>query len=504
MITRDPDQAASRRYDVIVVGGGIYGVALCWLAARSGLSVLLLEREDFGHATSFNHLRIIHGGFRYLQNLDLARFFESVGERRWLLTHFSNRVRPLPCLMPLYDRGLHRVPVLRLALRLNDLLSRHRNEGVGADRQLPDGAIVSREEVMRIFPEVVADDLRGGAIWHDGSVDDPQRLLIEWLGHACQLGATALNYVEARDLLSDGGKLTGVAAQDLAGGGDLEFHGDIVINAAGPWCRALAAGFEHGRDREELFRPSLAFNVLFERPALSDHALALTPPRPGGTTLVLRPWYGRLLAGTVHEPWRDASDVRPQPGAATLAHFIADLNLAAPRLELTSSEVLRVFAGFLPARRSGSAALAVRETILDHGAAGGPQGLWSVSGVKYTTARLVAEKTLSRIFPERQKRFYDSRRALDLIAQVNGRRGLLPAESWPLSMTAPWREQLEEIITEESVIHLDDLIFRRTNLGNHPPTALKLAPALCELLPWDAGRAAMEVERLRLCMKECR
>jgi glycerol-3-phosphate dehydrogenase len=123
IITRDPVGAVRGRYDLIVVGGGIYGVMILLEASRRRLNALLVERDDFGGQTSFNSLRIIHGGLRYLQTLDLHRFRESVSERQWFLRTFPDLIRPLPCLMPLHGDGLRRPPVLRAALAANDFLS---------------------------------------------------------------------------------------------------------------------------------------------------------------------------------------------------------------------------------------------------------------------------------------------------------------------------------------------------------------------------------------------
>ena len=99
-IPRLPVESASKQYDLLVIGGGIYGIALAFEAARRDYRTLLLERDDFGGGTSWSSLRIIHGGLRYLQTLDLRRFRESLAERRWFLRHCPDLVRPLPCLRP--------------------------------------------------------------------------------------------------------------------------------------------------------------------------------------------------------------------------------------------------------------------------------------------------------------------------------------------------------------------------------------------------------------------
>ena len=126
MIRRDPDAAVSREHDLIVVGGGIYGACLAVEPARRGLRPLLLERGDFCAATTWNSLRILNGGFRYLTKRDLPRFRESGSECRWFSRTFPDLVRPIECLMPLYGEGLKRPVFLASALWLNDRLSSER------------------------------------------------------------------------------------------------------------------------------------------------------------------------------------------------------------------------------------------------------------------------------------------------------------------------------------------------------------------------------------------
>ncbi|MGH6919140.1 MAG: FAD-dependent oxidoreductase, partial [Geminicoccaceae bacterium] len=279
-----------------MVGGGIYGISLALEAARRGLKVLLVERADYGGATSWSNLRILHGGLRYLQSLDLARFYESVGERSWFLRHFPDLVRPLPCLMPLYGRGLKRPSVFKAALLLNDILSWRRNAGVGRAIQLPKGRLSSAAETIALFPAVDRQGLQGGALWHDAVMLSPERVAIEMLRWACACGAGALNYVEATGLLVDRGAVRGILACDRIGGRELRLRAGTVINAAGPWARVLARGM--GSDLPALFRPVLAFNVLLDRPPIAEVAVAVEPRRAAAQTHFCLPWKGLLLAGT--------------------------------------------------------------------------------------------------------------------------------------------------------------------------------------------------------------
>ena len=504
MIRRDPEAASDAQLDLIVLGGGIYGAMLVFEAAKRGLRPLLLERDDFGGATSFNSLRIIHGGLRYLQSMDLPRFHESVQERRWFLQTFPDLVRPLPCLMPLYDRGLQRASVFKLALRVNDALSRRRNRGVRQDRHLPAGSILNSAATQRLFPMVDRLGLRGSALWYDACMPDSQRIVMETLRRGCALGAQTLNYVEAETLVQSGDAVQGIVARDRETGKAHEFSARVVVNATGPWSRITAQRFD--RDEESLFRSSIAWNLLFDREALSDHALAVVPKREGGQTYFLHPWKGRLLAGTGHAPWNGGAS-SPSPSDEQLGRFVRDLNDAIPGLHLSTDEITRVFAGLLPAKDQTGSRLAVREVIIDHGRSGGPKGLFSVSGVKFTSSRRVADKCLRQIFG---RRIHARRRdAGDLLPppRMNwdfGAKALLTVKD-----KASWAADLRNLAAEEAVVHLDDLYLRRTTLWEDKSSALALAPDVCRTLGWGQARTKAELQRLmnslgeyRLCVHE--
>lgn len=483
-IDRNPDAAAGARYDLIIVGGGIYGTMLALAAGWRGKRALLIERDDFGGATSGNHLRTLHGGLRYLQSLDVPRFFESVGERRWFLSQLPALARVLPCLMPLYGRGLMRPAVMGPALLLNDALGACRNRGVPGERRLPMGHLVGRKRAQELFPLAERRGLQGAALWYDAAMPEHQRLLMELLRWACSLGAGALNYVEAENLLRHDERVAGVLAQDRLSGQHLEFRAPVVVNASGPWCRELAQKFDQDHPRL-LRRRLLLFNVLFRRKALSECALALSPRRRPAHTYFVHNWQGRLLAGTGEVPLGDertAAEPRPEE----LAALIADLNDAVPELSLQEGDIEAVYAGILPATASGR--LASREVILAHGDRQGPAGLYSVSGVKYTTSRLVAEKAMKKIFPAARPRQPEPP------ADANSGRGFF-AYDWepPPGWSA---EALRGLVEEEAVVHLDDLVFRRCGLGENARRVRELLPRLRPLFPWSDLRWQQECERV--------
>ncbi|MEM8737027.1 MAG: FAD-dependent oxidoreductase [Planctomycetota bacterium] len=447
VIGRDVAAAADAAYDLVVVGGGIYGVCATLEAARRGKRVLLLEKRDYGSGTSFHSLRILHGGLRYLQSMDVRRFRDSVGERRWFMANFPELCVPLNCLMPLYNRGLKRPGVFRMALCLNEMMSFDRHRGVPAAARLSRGRVLSASATAAAFERVDPKGLKGAAQWTDGLMRSSERVQIELHRWAAACGAVQLNYVEAAGLTREGDSVAGVEAVDAVTGETVVFKTARVLNCAGGWCRSVAGAMD--RDVPRLFPRSLAFNLVLDVPALSDSAVAVAP-RGSGDMYFLVPWRGGVHAGTYHLAWegKDADDRTPPTEA--VERFLADLNAAVPGWGVGPADVRYVYAGQLPAVRAGAAAMSHVAPFHDHGG-----GLFSLAGHKYTTARLEALRALRRMFkgepfavrPDTDRPEGSGGGPWDGADGVIGARG--------------WQDRLGRLADEESVVYLDDLVMRR-------------------------------------------
>ena len=192
---------ANETYDVLVLGAGIYGISVARDAALRGLRVALIDKGDFGHATSSNHHKIIHGGLRYLQHGDLKRMRESIRERGVLLRIAPHLVRPLPFLLPIYKNSLPGKLLMSMALKLNDLISLDRNVHLDRKQKIPRGRIISSSECLQIWPDIDQRGLTGGAVYFDVQVDNPERLNLALVLSAVRAGAEVANYVEAKGFL---------------------------------------------------------------------------------------------------------------------------------------------------------------------------------------------------------------------------------------------------------------------------------------------------------------
>ena len=229
-----------KEFDLIVVGGGIFGVCAVWDAVLRGLSVALVERGDFCHATSANHLKMVHGGIRYIQHADLYRVRESSKERTALLRIAPHLVQPIPIVMPTYGHGMNGKEILYAGILLYDLTVFDRNKGLkDPARRIPNGRIISRKECLDLLPDLDKKGLTGAAIFYDGQMYNPPRLALSFVRSASTAGACVGNYLEVTGFSQKANRIIGVKVKNVLDGNKFEIRGKMVLNASGPWANKL-------------------------------------------------------------------------------------------------------------------------------------------------------------------------------------------------------------------------------------------------------------------------
>jgi glycerol-3-phosphate dehydrogenase len=392
---RDLDRLTESTFDVLVVGGGIYGLTIAYDAAQRGLTVALVERNDFGSGASFNHLRTIHGGLRYLQHMDIARARESVRERRTLARIAPHAVAPLPFALPLYRSIVRGKTALRAGFLLDRVIAAGRNRGVAASHRLRGGRVVGRSTAIQRFPGLKRRGLTGAAVFHDYLMPEPDRLVFSYALAASEHDAVLANHVEAVAPLTDGRRVVGVRARDGLSPRELEIAARVTVNATGSGIDRLLRplGTSSGI-------PMLkAMNLVTRRDAGDE---ALGGRGLSGRNLFLVPWRYRALFGT----WESDHAVEPDDTGVNerdVASFIAELNQAFPALDLTLADVTLVHRGVVPAIAHGDrVSLQGHDQWRDH-ASEGIDGLVTVSGAKFTTARAVAERATTKILAKLQR-----------------------------------------------------------------------------------------------------
>ena len=406
-LRRDLDRLASTEFDLVIVGGGIYGVWAALDAAQRGLSVALLEQNDFGSGTSANSQRVVHGGLRYLQHGDLKRMRESIRERSTLLRIAGHFVEPMRFLVPTYGLGLRGRPVMFTAMKLNDLVSADRNHGLSDSNQIPNGKMISRAKCLEMASGIQQDGLTGGALFYDAQVNNSERLALSVVRSAVAAGAQAANHIRVTGLIRDGKKVTGVWAEDRLTGKRLEINSRVTLCCAGPWTGRTASMISPGQtprnpQRFEVLRAvALVTRDLFDGmglavPSAKAHKDHKELVGKGYRNLFVTSWRGRSLVGTFYTDYTgDPDKLRVTPDE--VRGFIDEFNRAYPSAALTYDDVRFTFMGLLPKAPGASVGEPVCEKrfrLIDHATADGVDGLITVFGVKWTTARGVAEKAV--------------------------------------------------------------------------------------------------------------
>ncbi len=377
---RDLDALRDRRFDLLVIGGGITGAGVALDATLRGLAVALVDKRDFASGTSSVSSKLIHGGLRYLEHGRIGLVRESLRERKRLLRNAPHLVQPLRFVVPVY-RGA-RVPrwTLRLGLMLYDLLAGREN--------LRRSRTLSRKRIEVEFPALRSNALVGGAAYFDAQMDDA-RLCLEVIMTAAVNGACVANYVEVIAFEHKGGKIAGARVVDRVAGREFVIRARQVLNAAGPWVDAL--GRLAGDPDTPHLQPTKGVHLILPDQRLPA-ALLLLHPRDGRVFFVI-PWLGRTLLGTTDtftdEP-PDKLHVTEQDRTYLLEGFNHHFQTA-----VVSADVINTFVGLRPLIRSrpGEPSALTREFRIFRSLS----GLLSVAGGKYTTYRHMAEVIVDEV-----------------------------------------------------------------------------------------------------------
>jgi glycerol-3-phosphate dehydrogenase len=523
-------QAERDGVDLLVVGGGITGAAVLRDAASRGLRALLVEREDFAAGTSSRSSKLIHGGFRYIAEGQLAVTREACRERDRLLRLDPHLVQPLPFLFPSFAGGRYPLWQVRAGLLVYSALASFRRSARFR--------MLDREEVAAFCPALRRDGLRGAGLYADGQTDDA-RLVLETLRSARRLGSRAgelrveaLNHAELTEFLRDAeGRLAGARVTDRLDGRARSVRARAVVNAAGPAVERVR-GLDRRRERAEL-RPAKGVHLAIpaERiPSLGAVTFEAEDRRP----LFLAPWGEVALIGTTDD-WSAEIDT-PRVTIEEVHYLLDAANAAFPGAGLNTNDIRSVFAGVRPlAGADPGAARPPSSVSREHHVWEDPSGLISAAGGKLTTHRAMGETLVDRALarlPRDERRRAGRSRTFDLplraepvdvpalaallrarfaldprvaehLARACGAdaEGLLaatpPEEHRPIGGSRHCAAELRFAWRHECAAGLCDLLERRTRIalraaGQGLPELVRLAAVVAEEAGWDEARCAEE------------
>ncbi len=545
-MNRDLKSLADAQFDVAVIGGGSFGAAAARAAALRGLRTVLIERNDFGGGASAECFKMVHGGIRYLQHADVVRARASCRERSAFLRIAPHLVKPLPIAMPTYGHGRRGKLLLRTGMHAYDVLTLDRNRGIAdRTRRIRNAQFLSRTETQQLFPHLDTRGLTGAAVFEDGQMHHPARLVFACVQGAVEAGAIACNYLEATGFAFEGNSVSGVEVKDRLGGETFTVKADLVLNAAGPWAEYLLkerARFPNSR-RGPFSRDAY---FIIDRPPTSPYALAI----PGlsrdqdavlsraNRHLFLAPWRDKTLVGVWHRLFPQHPDAA-HIETAELQQWIDEINAVNPRLRLHADEVTFANCGLVPfGERADAQSLQFgkESRFIDHRQTHGIAGLVTLIGIRYTMARVDGERALELLLAQRASRpapvateflplpggAIESFAALRM--QAHKMRPLQVSEASLDSMlcnhgsryerilsrvaadpgaaaTAPGTDvlaaEIDHAVLHEMAQRLDDVVLRRTDMSCHAHPgreALRFtAQRMAALLGWSQQRTAEEI-----------
>lgn len=391
---RNIEKLKNEKFDLIIIGGGIYGACAAFDASVRGLKVAVVEKDDFGGATSANSLKTVHGSLRYLQNLDFKRMFGSLKERNILIDLAPHLVKPLEVYLPVYGHGLKGKEALQIGLKINNILTKRHEKQNNPRYHFPPGTFVSKKETLDLFPTLPQERLEGSAKWYDAQMHNTERLTLSFLKTAVAYGAVIANYMEVVEFLKNKEKVVGVGVVDRLSGSSVAISGKIVLNTAGPWVgNVLDTGkIQHGKQ----YTYYKTFNLIM-RGQLFPKAIGVLPRKKEKEwygTLFIVPWRKHTMIGTAFFPQKGKPG-EPKVKKEELDEFLGYINELFPKANLKEEKITYVHKGFV--RANGHPEKEKMRQLKKYAIEDHENNVFTVVGVKYTTARGVAEKTIDKV-----------------------------------------------------------------------------------------------------------
>jgi glycerol-3-phosphate dehydrogenase len=488
-------QARSTPWDIVVIGGGATGVGVAVDAANRGFDVLLLERMDFGSATSSRSTKLVHGGVRYLEQGNVSLVMEALKERGLLRQNAPHLVHDLGFVVPNYSWW--EAPFYGIGMKVYDLLAG--KYGFGKSR------LLSREETLERLPTIQTEGLRGGVIYYDGQFDDT-RLLIHLAATAADQGAVLLNYAPVVEITrGPDGFTDGVVAVDSESGQRMKIPAHVVVNAAGIFAddvRRLAEPELAG-----MIAPSQGIHLVFERAFLRGSTAIMVPHTSDGRVLFAIPWHEHTLVGTTDTPI-EAPSYNPLPFEEEI-QFILDTAAQYLSRPPKRSDVLSVYVGIRPLVKANGASMKTSSLSRDHTIHVDNSGLLTIVGGKWTTYRHMAEDCVNHAITLGELKdvpsgthdlkihgYKEGVESLDSLG-VYGSDGekILALAAADKRLSQRLHPELPYIaaeviwaVREELARTLDDVLSRRTRaLFLNARAAIDMAPAVAKLMAEELG-----------------
>lgn len=389
-------------YQLVIIGGGIYGATLCWEATHRGIKTLLVEQEDYACGASSNSLKTIHGGLRSLQSLNLNAVLKGIRERSIFLRIAPNYVKPLPCILPTSTSLMKSKAVVGMGLLLYNILSQLNVFTSVADKKIPRTRLLSRSEFIGRAANINPEGITGGALWHDAQVTNTERMVWQFIRSAIKLGAVAINHTSAikheYDRTGDRHK---VLLRDQITGDEKTITTAAVVDASAAWNFIKHCLPESQRNEDLTFLKSV--NIIVKKKIFDTAVGANIKAEDNSSRLYFfAPWRNCTIIGTWYSSVENYPENRFSQEEAESC--IAEINAAFRQKLLHIDDICNVHIGFLPASKNSNNKPAALDKNLfsqyqlkNWSQQPGMQHMYSLRGTKYTLARHDAKQVIDQL-----------------------------------------------------------------------------------------------------------
>lgn len=373
---RELDQ--TREWDVLVIGGGASGLGAAVEAASRGYRTLLLERDDFAKGTSSRSTKLVHGGVRYLEQMNFTLVLDALRERGYMLRNAPHLVHKLGFVVPLYS--YFGVPYYGFGLKLYEWLSGKLSFGPSQ--------VLSRGETLERIPTVTQAGLKGGILYQDGQFDDA-RYAITLMQTLEDQGGVALNYAQVTALLKQGEKVQGVRVRDCETAQEFDVKARVVINATGAFTEQVLR--MDGPANGQTLSISQGTHFVLPRSFMPSGNAMMVPKTADGRVLFAIPWHEHLVVGT--------TDVAVPTSSSEPRATVEETKFLSEHIHrylgqtVRPDQVLSMWSGLRPLVRHGNESTS--KLSRDHRVIVSRSGLVTVTGGKWTTYRRMGEDTIN-------------------------------------------------------------------------------------------------------------
>ena len=523
-----------KEFDIVIVGGGISGAAVAHDAASRGLSVALVDKMDFGGGTSAATSKLIHGGLRYLNNLEFGLVRESLQERRRLENIAPNLVYPFPFMIPNYQKLLNNRWVIKAGMILYDILSLDKGWTWDKAKKIPTHFSISRKKALESEPNLNEEGLSAATIYYDCQSISPERLTLAFIKSAVHNGARVANYAEVKAFIkAEDNSVKGVKVYDRLKDREVDVKGRLTVNCGGPWADIVLSLAGEG-DNDHSIRRSEGIHLV-TRPVVNDYAVALMTEK--GRHFFLIPWRGFTLIGTTDREYEGNPD-HYRVTKESVDDFLVEINKTFGGDPITYDDIRFVYGGLRPLvedQVEGTYESSRRYEIYDN-KKDSFDGLITVEGGKYTTSRNLAESVVDMVGKKLEVKlpksetdnnylygceitdlsaFFETvniernsfdEKTLDYLARHYGTEyddilKIAGEDSELAASVTPDGEILAEVlfaVRNEMAVTLNDVLFRRTGIGTigHPGKDVlrRVAELAGKELGWDGDEIKTQIE----------